>query len=138
MKTTWYSRNRQRALEYQKEYNSKHRNEITTKRRKINRERYLANPQAFKDRATEHKLKSRAFVRAYKASHGCSRCPETHPACLDFHHINPETKSKLSNGTRAISYMWSIKRIKLEILKCIILCANCHRKEHFKDYNLPI
>jgi hypothetical protein len=43
---------------------------------------------------------------------------------LDFHHIDPKTKSlgivKLINNT------WSL--IQKEIDKCVLLCANCHRE----------
>ena len=48
------------------------------------------------------------------------------PDCLEFHHRNPESKDpKLSN---MMSYSW--KRRMDEVSKCIVLCANCHAKEH--------
>jgi hypothetical protein len=57
---------------------------------------------------------------------GCSRCDEDHPAALDFHHIDPATKS--FNLNRAGRH--SDAKVLEEIAKCIVLCANCHRKEH--------
>lgn len=67
----------------------------------------------------------------YKAGLKCERCSETHPACLDFHHLDPAAKEgdvgRLARG-------WSLDRLKKEIAKCIVLCSNCHRKEH---YNSP-
>lgn len=70
----------------------------------------------------------RAWYEKFKKTLKCSRCPENHPACLDFHHRDPKAKevtiaSTLGNG-------WSIARILKEIAKCDLLCANCHRKLH--------
>lgn len=60
----------------------------------------------------------------------CILCPENHPSCLDFHHRDPESKEiEMSRlGTQG----WSMKRILAEIEKCDVMCANCHRKEHWK------
>jgi hypothetical protein len=43
-----------------------------------------------------------AWLKEYKSSLGCEKCGENHPACLEFHHINPKEK-KFSLG-RAKSY----------------------------------
>ena len=44
---------------------------------------------------------------------------------LDFDHIDPETKSYgIAKGLHAIK---SWQNILIEIEKCQILCANCHR-----------
>ena len=63
----------------------------------------------------------------YKTSRGCAVCGEIHPACLDFHHKNPEVKG--FTISKSIKARFAIARIKREIDKCILLCANCHRKE---------
>lgn len=68
-------------------------------------------------------------VVVYKAERGCSRCPEHHPAALDFHHI--DASGKISTIARITRLGWSWERILTEIIKCEILCANCHRKEHW-------
>ena len=63
----------------------------------------------------------------------CCMCGENHPACLQFHHRNPDEKSFgiLCN----IKLSRSIEELKCEIMKCDILCANCHSKIHFNDKN---
>ena len=64
----------------------------------------------------------------YKKTLTCSRCPESDAVCLDFHHLDPTKKDYTVSQT-----MWSgasIKKILTEIEKCVVLCANCHRKEH--------
>jgi hypothetical protein len=54
--------------------------------------------------------------------------------CLQFHHIDPGTKEiELST---AISRGWSKKRILAEVAKCIVLCANCHLKHHWREQGL--
>lgn len=67
------------------------------------------------------------LYRDYKKTLSCSKCGESHPACLDFHHKGNK-EFNISNVIRRKSF----KTIKKEIDKCIVLCANCHRKEHYK------
>lgn len=65
-------------------------------------------------------------ARAYKDNLKCARCPEDHWACLEFHH----EKDKEITLAKAVNACWSIDRILKEMEKCIVLCANCHRKLH--------
>ena len=59
-------------------------------------------------------------------SKGCEICGEKELCCLEFHHINPETKIN-----SVINMLDEPKEVILEeVNKCIILCANCHRKVH--------
>lgn len=67
------------------------------------------------------------WFQEFKKTLKCTRCPETHPACLHFHHLDPSQKDMaIANAVRS----WSRKRLMAEIDKCEILCANCHAKEH--------
>ena len=55
----------------------------------------------------------------------CQRCG--YDACieaLEFHHRNPKEKDP------TYSFNWGIKKLKKELDKCDILCANCHREVH--------
>ncbi len=61
----------------------------------------------------------------------CARCPEAHPACLQFHHADP-SKKELSVA-EAVRRGWSRERILAELAKCEVLCANCHAKHHAKE-----
>lgn len=68
----------------------------------------------------------------YKLKSKCARCGEEHPACLDFHHRDPKTKLfGISHAVSHHGYGWD--RILSEIEKCDLLCANCHRIEHWKE-----
>ena len=44
---------------------------------------------------------------------------------LEFHHIDPKQKDFSISGKS-----WSLERLKKEVDKCIIVCANCHREIH--------
>ena len=68
--------------------------------------------------------------KSFKRTLKCSRCPEDHIACLDFHHLDPTTKEK---SVSKVAKDWSLERLKKEVAKCIVLCANCHRKEHYNN-----
>jgi hypothetical protein len=70
----------------------------------------------------------RERLSEYKSKLKCSRCPETHPACLEFHHRDPKEKDFQLGDMVRLGYGW--ETILTEIKKCEVLCANCHRKEH--------
>ena len=70
------------------------------------------------------RLQSKMLI--YLEDKSCWQCGEGDPRVLDFDHINPATKSfGISNGITD-GRKWS--SILTEISKCVILCANCHRK----------
>lgn len=81
-----------------------------------------------------YRLEKKEATEKIKAERGCVRCGEKDPDCLDFHHLDPATKtytiSRLYGGT------WSWERILKEIELCEVLCANCHRKQHGKERRL--
>ncbi len=60
----------------------------------------------------------------------CRICKENHPACLDFHHRDP--KSKTRKISDMVLFGWGKERILKELRKCDVLCSNCHRKLHWK------
>jgi predicted HNH restriction endonuclease len=62
----------------------------------------------------------------------CKHCGLVETECLavyDFHHEDPTQKdASISELFRAMK-PW--EEIQPEIEKCILLCANCHRKVHY-------
>ena len=58
---------------------------------------------------------------------GCIQCGEQDPSCLDFHHRNGK-QDKEGHIGRIRKFGWV--RLRAEIAKCDVLCANCHRKHH--------
>lgn len=92
---------------------------------------YLKNKEYYINNSIEHKrqqrLENKRKVKEILSIKGCLRCPEVHPACLDFHHIGRKREGISKMVQRGDSW----KKIRREIDKCIVLCANCHRKEHY-------
>lgn len=68
------------------------------------------------------------FLRRYKQRSGCRLCGEnSSPDVLDFHHIDPNTKTMKVNSMARNSGVFDVID---EIEKCVVLCSNCHRKMH--------
>lgn len=72
----------------------------------------------------------------YKNIHECQECGyNKNIQALDFHHLIPKTKLfTISHGTnkKRYEYVSDLEDyIKLELDKCVVFCANCHRLEHF-------
>ena len=86
---------------------------------KRNKTKVIAEVVARKQRRAKEFLE-------FKKTLKCSKCPENDYRCLDFHHTIPAEKD------RAVSTLvgWSMERVMSEVAKCVVLCANCHRKEH--------
>jgi len=61
---------------------------------------------------------------------GYSRCVEA----LEFHHPDP---TKKDFGISKKGYTRSWEKVKQEVDKCILLCANCHREFHAGMLQLP-
>lgn len=89
-----------------------------------------ANPERNKRNWTENRKRKHQWLVAFKQSLGCVMCPETHEACLEFHHVDPTQKDV--TVSIAIAH-WSLERIQEEIKKCVVLCSNCHRKWHWDE-----
>jgi len=60
----------------------------------------------------------------------CLYCNKNHPACLQFHHRDPEIKA--FGISEAVHNGIGLDKLKKEIAKCDVLCANCHAKLHFE------
>lgn len=108
-----------------------------TKRKKWREWYHKADPEIKKGyaiRRAERRERISKELNDYKATLKCSNCPENHPACLEFHHVCEKGEKEFDIGN-ALRIGYSIKRIFEEIEKCIVLCANCHKKLHYDERN---
>lgn len=80
----------------------------------------------FKSRmAHKHQKNKLTLVKEFGGK--CVRCGYCAvPRILHFHHLNPETKSY----TLSMFLSSSLKKLRLEASKCVLLCPNCHAEEH--------
>lgn len=105
----------------------------TEKLRQYRREWYARNKIGERNKQVEknriRRQSTKSWLKDIKSNLKCSRCPENHPACLQFHHIDPSTK-EFSIGDKEVKD-FSKEKILKEIQKCLVLCANCHMKEHY-------
>ena len=88
-----------------------------------NKARHIKNVRR---RTVEHRKHLLSVMESCKQK--CSCCPESDSCCLDFHHLDPETKTIAV--AEAVRYSWSVERLMEEIAKCIVVCRNCHAKIH--------
>ncbi len=72
-------------------------------------------------------------VYQYLLTHPCIICGEKDPIVLEFDHLNPEEKEATISVMSSSGISW--ERVKKEIDKCQILCANCHRRKTAKQFN---
>ncbi len=78
-----------------------------------------------KERNKAQRIRNRAFIARVKSFLSCVDCGESDPRVLDFDHVRGVKKNNVSDMA---SGAYSISRIKKEIRKCEVRCANCHRK----------
>lgn len=61
---------------------------------------------------------------------GYNRCQDA----LDFHHKD-ESQKQFGIGSKGYTRSW--EKVKQELDKCYLLCANCHRETHAGILQLP-
>lgn len=129
-------RQRERNRQYQKYYyqQKKERDPIglSLKTREANRLKREDPEYRKRESAKRSELYRQRKLKAveYMGSK-CTDCGgEFHPSVYDFHHLDPSQKD-YSPG-KGLKMSWD--KAVLELNKCVMLCANCHRlRHHCKD-----
>ncbi len=78
------------------------------------------------------KLEVFNYVKQYLLENPCVDCGESDIAVLEFDHNGKIPKFKAVSSI--ISNGYPIWKIKEEINKCDVRCANCHRRKTAKDF----
>lgn len=79
----------------------------------------------FRERTRKRKIEA----VAYKGGK-CARCNGVFNPCVyDFHHLDPS--EKLAKPSQFLSGSWD--KLAMELDKCIMVCANCHRLIHEEE-----
>ena len=75
----------------------------------------------------KRRRKVRLMAVQYKGGH-CSRCGyDKCVEALEFHHLDASQKDF---GISSKGYTRSWQKVREEIEKCVLVCANCHRELH--------
>lgn len=69
--------------------------------------------------------KRKKIIYDYKINNNCYNCDEGNPKVLNFKHVKGKKKFKVTNGV----YSKGKKKIRNEIKKCVLICANCQSLE---------
>jgi hypothetical protein len=70
------------------------------------------------------------YVWNFLSKHPCVDCGETDIVILEFDH----ERNKRYNLSEIVKERSSLKKVKKEIKKCVVRCANCHRRKTAKDF----
>lgn len=93
------------------------------------RRHYLSHRDYYRERNKAKRQALRDYIRASKEGKPCADCGRKYPHyVMDFDHRNPSTKKAI------VSYLpmlQSWRKLKEEIAKCDLVCANCHRERTF-------
>lgn len=101
---------------------------MVQKRTYADRAEYMI--QAVTKRRRKVKEMARTYLGGKCMMCGYDRCP----SALDFHHID---ESQKEFGIASKGYTRSWVKVKAELHKCFLLCANCHREVHAGILQLP-
>jgi len=99
----------------------------------------VTNPNAYKARDMQHlerkltryraKARARAYVQEYLCYHSCVDCGEDVVGLLTFDHLKKRNGAKTTISD-LVGQGVSIKRLRIEIAKCVVRCEDCHRDKH--------
>ncbi len=104
---------------YQKIYHAENRARVNKRRRDWKKKIY--------DKIAEYKERTGCLNPNCKYKDKLSACQ------LDFAHFDKTTKVA---SIAALLAQGSLRAIQIEITKCTLLCANCHRLETYKDLKI--
>lgn len=143
--TEYASKYRNDNPEKVKETAAKTREKNRQKIRERQREKYklTKNDPEFKKKRKEYQDKStpkqvirrrEKLIQFHERKDECAKCGESRKYLIQYHHIDPSTKS-FSIGA-SINFK-NDRVIQEEIKKCVCLCANCHKEFHWFYGNKP-
>lgn len=117
----YYNANKQQIIDNVAKYTELHKDKV----QQYQHEYAKNNSDRLKDYYKERGMDKKRKVDTYKTP--CAKCGESRLYVIDFHHIDPSTKS----FTIGDSYRGNDERIVSEVSKCVCLCSNCHREFHY-------
>ena len=107
-------KDREKQREASRRHYAKHRDKVIAKAKVLSKHA--------KDRA-------RAYINAHLLNNPCVDCGEADIIVLEFDHVGGDKHFNISDATR-LGY--GMPKLKAEMAKCEVRCANCHRKKTYE------
>ncbi len=96
---------------------------------------YAENGDHRREQVRRRRRALKQRFREFKETLECSMCGlsgKDNAWALDFHHIDRANKTTSVSHLVSGGYGWD--RIMEEVALCDVICANCHRKEHYDEH----
>jgi hypothetical protein len=94
---------------------------------------YAKNSEEIKERTAPRRDRQKELLRQaahdYLGCHPCVDCSESDIVVLEFDHLN----NKSYNISDIIRMGMSLDSLYEELAKCVVRCANCHKRKTAKD-----
>ena len=98
------------------------------KSRKYARDYHNRNKEKINERVREIRRINKTILVNYKGGE-CEKCG--YNGCLgalEFHHVDGKKEFEIGKKTNTLK---GIDKLKKEVDKCELLCANCHKEKHY-------
>ena len=98
--------------------------------KEYSRRHYERNKAAVIAKSGVRRVGFKKVWEEFKSTQSCTNCGFSHPAAIDFHHVeyHPDNK-KIYKLLHNRSFQAALDEVK----KCVPLCANCHRIHHYDE-----
>lgn len=114
-----------------KEYDHRNRERHREKRNEYMKKWYQKNKRHIREYERNRRKSRKNYVDNLKKKNNCVICGYSDYRALEYHHKDPNNKTL--GIFRMVSTGYTVKRIKEEIKKCILVCSNCHRILHWQE-----
>ncbi len=106
---------------------------MATNNREYARKHYRENKRSYLDRNIRRRWEKRLWLIGYK-DRPCADCKQRFPYyVMDLDHRD---RSKKLHEVSELASRGSWTKLKSEVEKCDVVCANCHRARTFRDEKL--
>jgi hypothetical protein len=94
------------------------------------RQHYRKNKAYYMRKAIKHKERRLQYVLDHLSTCFCVDCGENDSIVLEFDHVKGVKEFNILKAARS---GMGLTRLKQEMAKCEIRCANCHRRRHYAN-----
>lgn len=105
-----------------------------TKQRESQREWRRLHQDYYNQKRREARRRNRIIANGFK-NQPCADCNQWYPPCvMDFDHVRGVKEAEIADLVQKAT---TVDKLILEIMKCEVVCANCHRIRTCKRLGQP-